>query len=151
MQNWEEMTFAHRLKVACQIRRMTLRQAAQLAGVSQDTVYQASIGRHITKVDTIQRLARVLGVRTGWLLEGEGEIFRPEMQRNAGAGLAPASLVRESPLFSELAKVLRAESDARVIKRKTRPSVSAAAIRDLDTVARKVRQMKQTQAKRRKS
>lgn len=145
------MTFAHRLKVACQICGISMAKAAQIARVSPFTVYQASIGRHITKVDTVQRLARALGVRTGWLLEGEGEIFPVGKQKSAGAVIAPASV----PLFSDYAKVSRAKSIARTTlkkKPKSRPSVSAAAIRDLEAIAQKSAQKQRGKSgKRRKS
>lgn len=64
---------AKRLRAARDVRTMSMRQLANAAGVSAQSVMMTEAGNTIPKVSTCERLAQALDVAPGWLAYGLGE------------------------------------------------------------------------------
>ena len=99
MTSWAEMTIGHRIRIAAQIRQMTIQEIAKKAKVPRSTIYHIVDGSHTPLLDNILAIGTALGVRLGWLFEGEEPIFRqPETQKAAGASSPPPFRVPTLPL-----------------------------------------------------
>lgn len=67
------LAIGERLFEARQAAGLGMLALARRAGLANATVNDIEKGRHIPAADTIERLARALRVRAGWLAFGEGE------------------------------------------------------------------------------
>lgn len=67
------LALGERLFEARQAAGLGMLALARRAGLANATVNDIEKGRHIPAADTIERLARALRVRPGWLAFGEGE------------------------------------------------------------------------------
>lgn len=63
---------AARLKEARQNAAMTIRALAAAAGVASSAITDTEIGERIPRADTLEKMARALGVSACWLAYGEG-------------------------------------------------------------------------------
>lgn len=101
--NWYEMTRGQRVRVAVEARGLTMEQMAQRAGISRFTLSHVINGRLPGHVDLWTAVSVVLGVRIGWLLEGEGDIWRPsETQKTVEASSPPPHRAPTLPLSRPL-------------------------------------------------
>ena len=64
---------AARLKEARQHAEMTIRALAAAAGVASSAITDTEIGQRIPRADTLEKMARALGVSACWLAYGEGD------------------------------------------------------------------------------
>ena len=101
MERWENLSVGHRVRLACDIQGMTLEEAARRAKISVGGLYHISSGRAIGKVSTLVKLSVALGVRIGWLLEGEGDIWRPrpETQKTGEQASSPIPPRHRAPSY----------------------------------------------------
>lgn len=93
--DWSDLTAGHRIKVVCELKGWTLEELARRAGESKFTVMHVAAGRQPGHVELWRTLAKTLGVRLGWLLEGEGEVWRektPTKTEKAAEAEAPAAV-----------------------------------------------------------
>jgi transcriptional regulator with XRE-family HTH domain len=63
---------AARLKLARSHAKLTIRALASAAGVASSAITDTEIGNRIPRADTIEKIARALGVSACWLAYGEG-------------------------------------------------------------------------------
>ena len=63
---------AARLKLARSHAELTIRALASAAGVASSAITDTEIGNRIPRADTIEKIARALGVSACWLAYGEG-------------------------------------------------------------------------------
>lgn len=63
---------AARLKLARSHAEMTIRALASAAGVASSAITDTEIGHRIPRADTLEKIARALGVSACWLAYGEG-------------------------------------------------------------------------------
>ena len=68
------LAIGERLFEARQAAGLGMLALARRAGLANATVNDIEKGRHIPAADTIERLARALRVRAGWLAFGEGTV-----------------------------------------------------------------------------
>ena len=98
MSEWAEMTIANRIRVAAQMRRMTIQDVAKKAKVPRSTLYHIIGEASVPHLDNLVSIAHALNVRIGWLVEGEEPISRvPETTKTAPAS-SPVPR-RQYPLF----------------------------------------------------
>lgn len=64
---------AGRLKDARKHAEMTIRALASAAGVASSAITDTEIGQRIPRADTLEKMARALGVTACWLAYGEGD------------------------------------------------------------------------------
>ena len=98
--NWTGYSMGERIALACQMRRVTIYEVADRAGIERSTVYNIAAdraGRLGPTLRKVQTIAETLGVRLGWLAEGEGDIWRPETTKPAEAS-SPLPVVPLLPL-----------------------------------------------------
>ena len=69
---------AARLKLARSHAELTIRALASAAGVASSAITDTEIGNRIPRADTIEKIARALGVSACWLAYGEGTAPRWE-------------------------------------------------------------------------
>lgn len=67
---------AARLKLARSHAELTIRALASAAGVASSAITDTEIGNRIPRADTIEKIARALGVSACWLAYGEGTVPR---------------------------------------------------------------------------
>jgi transcriptional regulator with XRE-family HTH domain len=94
-----------RLRAIRVLRRLTLREVAESAGVSESFVSQLERGRSNASVATLQRLAAALGIEISDLFAGEGEsgprvLRRQERQQLEWGHLGRKSLLTPKPFHS---------------------------------------------------
>ncbi|MBL9005913.1 MAG: helix-turn-helix transcriptional regulator [Myxococcales bacterium] len=77
------LAIGERLFEARQAAGLGMLALARRAGLANATVNDIEKGRHIPAADTIERLARALRVRAGWLAFGEGEHLSSENKRRS--------------------------------------------------------------------
>lgn len=65
-------TFAERIKKARSERRLTQKQLARRAGLSQDLIYRWERGMHGARAGSLDRVCAVLGVSPSYLRYGTG-------------------------------------------------------------------------------
>lgn len=63
---------ASRLKEARKHSDLTIRALAAAAGVASSAITDTEIGNRIPRADTLEKMARALGVSACWLSYGEG-------------------------------------------------------------------------------
>lgn len=63
---------ASRLKEARKHADLTIRALAAAAGVASSAITDTEIGNRIPRADTLEKMARALGVSACWLSYGEG-------------------------------------------------------------------------------
>ena len=98
--DWTGYTLGQRIKIACQMRQIDLKDAAIVVGVDLATFYGIAADRYTSLGPTLSKLSAIskgLGVRIGWLIEGEGEVWRPETTKPAEAS-SPLPVVPLLPL-----------------------------------------------------
>ena len=73
---------------------MTVAELARLAGITAGAIHLIESGKSIPGVDTVERIARALGVDPRWFAFGYGDEF-PMFQQVIAPGFAPVKLVEE--------------------------------------------------------
>lgn len=73
---------AARLKLARSHAELTIRALASAAGVASSAITDTEIGNRIPRADTIEKIARALGVSACWLAYGEGSAPRWAVEAN---------------------------------------------------------------------
>jgi transcriptional regulator with XRE-family HTH domain len=93
----ETLPFGRALRALMQERHLTLKQVAELAGVSTSVVQNWLEGKAPHDLKAVARLAQALGIGFKALLVGEPE--------NIGSGSALSDLFQEQDLFDGLCKL----------------------------------------------
>jgi len=83
-----------RLKNVRKSKAMTVAELARLAGITAGAIHLIESGKSIPGVDTVERIARALGVDPRWFAFGYGDEF-PMFQQVIAPGFAPVKLVEE--------------------------------------------------------
>ena len=100
--DWTALTRGQRVKIAGEMKGMTVGDIARRANRSRFTLSHVVNGKLPGHVDLWVDLAHALGVRLGWLLEGEGEVWQAktplETTKAAEAIAAPAARPPRLPL-----------------------------------------------------
>ena len=92
--DWTRYTLGQRLRLACQLKGWEMQEAADASGVERSTFYNVAADRYTERgpaLSNLRLIAAAMGMRLCWLLEGEGEVFRPQTTKTAEAE-APAAL-----------------------------------------------------------
>ncbi len=94
--DFAQLTRGQRVRFACNLRDMHFTELAKRTGLSVYTISNIINGDRSGGLDFWLKLADGLGARIGWLIEGEGEIWRAEA---SDAAQAPSLLppVQSSP------------------------------------------------------
>lgn len=99
--DWGELTRGQRLKAVSAMSRVPTTDLAKKARVSKFTLYQVITDKQVGSVELWMAVSKALGVRLGWLLEGEGDIWRPRLLETPKAAEAPiAPAAPDLPLLS---------------------------------------------------
>jgi transcriptional regulator with XRE-family HTH domain len=100
-----ELELGERLRAVRQLRRLTLREVAEAAGVSESFVSQLERGRSSASVATLQRLAAAVGIEISDLFAAEPQagprvLRREERQQLEWGHLGRKALLTPKPFHS---------------------------------------------------
>lgn len=103
-------TLPERIKIARERKGWTANRLGVEAGLSQGMIYRLESGERAKRggsTDTLAKVARALGVRMQWLVDGSGSM--EETSAEAPARTAASAIAREGGVHAEAIRLVLAE------------------------------------------
>lgn len=79
--DWSDISPHERAKIICRQREITMEELAKMVDCSRFTLNHVLAGRQRGSMWLWRSIAERLGVRFGWLVEGEGEVWATKKVR----------------------------------------------------------------------